>query len=122
MEHDQMMFVKEQYSQGASLSDGETTSSAKEENPLCCSCQSSVKTDLFPSLDGMICKDCVAAQVLHQIRLNQFPIQIPVVTSGDNSPLDLLHAILPVPLISTLIRVRITTVFVCLCVKNAKFL
>ncbi|RCN41728.1 hypothetical protein ANCCAN_12333 [Ancylostoma caninum] len=104
VEHDQMMFIKEQYSRGASFPDSETISSVKEENPLCCSCQSSVKTDLFPSLDGMICKDCVAAQVLHQIRLNHFPIQIPVVTFGDNSPLDLLHAILPVPLISTLVR------------------
>ncbi|KAL6744503.1 hypothetical protein Aduo_017430 [Ancylostoma duodenale] len=105
VEHDQMMFVKEQYNSAASnFSDNESTSAEKEENLLCCSCQSSLKTDLFPSLDGMICKDCVASQVLHQIRLNQFPIQIPVVASADNSPLDLLYAILPVPLMSTLVR------------------
>ncbi|EYC43923.1 hypothetical protein Y032_0477g2182 [Ancylostoma ceylanicum] len=104
VEHDQMMFVKEQYSHGTSNLPNNENTSEKEENPLCCSCQSSLKTDLFPSQDGMICKDCVASQVLHQVRLNQLPIRIPVVTSADNSPFDLLYAILPVPLISTLVK------------------
>ncbi|KAK6758156.1 hypothetical protein RB195_015776 [Necator americanus] len=74
------------------------------ESPLCRTCHSSLKTDLFQSVDGVMCKDCIASEVLHQLRLKQFPVRISLVTAADCSPLDLLYAILPVPVMSSLIK------------------
>ncbi|KHJ79842.1 IBR domain protein [Oesophagostomum dentatum] len=76
----------------------------KSQSKLCCSCSSSLETDLFSSENGLICKNCAASIVLHQLRLKQFPIRIPLKTSAPICPLDLLYAVLPVPVMSTLIR------------------
>ncbi|CAJ0603112.1 unnamed protein product [Cylicocyclus nassatus] len=72
----------------------------------CTSCQSTQKDDLFPNKLGPICRDCLVSRMLHQLRLKQFPIQIPVVTVEDRSPLELLYAVLPARVMSTFLEAR----------------
>ncbi|KAK6758154.1 hypothetical protein RB195_015775 [Necator americanus] len=104
-EHDQYVFVKEHgYYEATDSYFNNDTSREKSESCLCRICRSSLKTDLFPSVDGVMCKDCITSEVLHQLRLKQFPIRIPLVTVPECSPMDLLYAILPVPVMSTLIK------------------
>ncbi|KHJ82534.1 hypothetical protein OESDEN_17772, partial [Oesophagostomum dentatum] len=101
-EYDQMVFVRNQYHSFTSEENAPTP--VDKGDGLCCCCRSVSKTDLFLSPNGMMCKDCIASNVLHQLRLSQFPIEIPLITPANCSPLDLLYAILPVPLISVLIK------------------
>ncbi|EYC24013.1 hypothetical protein Y032_0014g2270 [Ancylostoma ceylanicum] len=63
----------------------------------CSSCESNQKSDLFPWKNGLICRDCVAHSVVRQIRLNQFPVDVPLDTKPNFSVVDLLFAILPLP-------------------------
>ncbi|KHJ88562.1 hypothetical protein OESDEN_11644, partial [Oesophagostomum dentatum] len=54
-------------------------------------------------MDGMACRQCIASCIMHQLRLNRFPLEIPLL-SPNGRPLDLLHALLPVSLVSLIIE------------------
>ncbi|CAJ0604404.1 unnamed protein product [Cylicocyclus nassatus] len=72
-----------------------------EKADICHTCNSPYRTDLFAFNDGMICRECVTSNVLHQIRLNRFPLEIPL-DAAPSSPVDLLYAILPISVMSLL--------------------
>ncbi|EYC16464.1 hypothetical protein Y032_0033g2672 [Ancylostoma ceylanicum] len=76
----------------------------KENSTRCCCCHLTDKTGLFLSHDGMTCRECMASFITSQLRLNQFPLEIPVVTAPGTSPLELLYAILPLPVVSLLLK------------------
>ncbi|CAJ0596844.1 unnamed protein product [Cylicocyclus nassatus] len=54
--------------------------------------------------DGMICRECVAFTIIHEMRLNRLPFNIPFVADYKSSPLDLLYAVLPLPVMSLLVK------------------
>ncbi|RCN37780.1 hypothetical protein ANCCAN_16294 [Ancylostoma caninum] len=75
-----------------------------ENSTKCCRCRLTNKTDLFLTRDGMMCRECVASSITSQLRLNQFPLEIPIVTDPGISPLELLYGILPLPIVSLLLK------------------
>ncbi|EYC16477.1 hypothetical protein Y032_0033g2677 [Ancylostoma ceylanicum] len=102
-EQDQLDYLHQFYAQQSSDSKivvyGETENSTK-----CCCCRLTNKTDLFLSHDGMICRECVASFISSQLRINHLPLKIPIVTAPGTSPLELLYAILPLPVVSLLLK------------------
>ncbi|KAK6744899.1 hypothetical protein RB195_011549 [Necator americanus] len=72
---------------------------------LCCRCSSPYKPDLFTSTNGMMCRECVASFMIRQLRLNHSPVEIPLITSSESSPVDLLYAILPLPLMTLIVKI-----------------
>ncbi|CAJ0598781.1 unnamed protein product [Cylicocyclus nassatus] len=74
-----------------------------ETDPFCAHCKSSLFDDLFQTVNGLWCRECIASSLLHQLRLNQFPLEIPL-SAGKYSAIYLLPAILPMPVVSLIIR------------------
>ncbi|EYC16458.1 hypothetical protein Y032_0033g2671 [Ancylostoma ceylanicum] len=100
-EQDQINFLDQFYTQ--ERSDHEDGGGV--ENPTkCYSCRLTNKTDLFLSHNGMMCRECVASSISAQLRKKQFPVEIPVVAPPGTSPFELLYAILPMPVMSLLLR------------------
>ncbi|CAJ0596913.1 unnamed protein product [Cylicocyclus nassatus] len=95
---DELAYIEPHYSTAGPLRSEET-----KEALLCRQCESSLHDDLFQTMDGFWCRECIASFVIHQLRLNQFPLQIPIVSSKCSS-IYLLYAILPVPVISLIIK------------------
>ncbi|EYC37270.1 hypothetical protein Y032_0810g2459 [Ancylostoma ceylanicum] len=97
-EHDQLDFARFYYmSDGSELASRSTDS---RDRTVCSYCASPYKSDLFHSTEGMMCRQCLAFLVIRQLRLNHMPVEIPLITSSGTSPVDLLYAILPLPLMS----------------------
>ncbi|EYC39847.1 hypothetical protein Y032_0638g965 [Ancylostoma ceylanicum] len=97
-EHDQLDFLRSYYT-------GDDFEIVSIDNAKCSRCSSPYNSDLFPARDGMICRQCIAAVVIRQLRLNHLPIEIPVITSNETSPIDLLYAVLPLPVMSLFLKV-----------------
>ncbi|KAL6742975.1 hypothetical protein Aduo_016063 [Ancylostoma duodenale] len=96
--YDQLRFLNEQHESTRSFPiDDNLEQNAKDPPEGCCSCESTMKSDLFSWKNGLICKDCVAHSVVRQIRLSQFPVDVPLDTKSGFSVVDLLFAILPLP-------------------------
>ncbi|KAK6744901.1 hypothetical protein RB195_011550 [Necator americanus] len=105
LEHQKLAFFESHYSSG----DFEIVCKSEiiqfwEARDVCYRCNSPYNTDLFPTVDGSMCRQCVASYVIHQLRLNRFPLQIPLVPGSNNSSIDLLYAVLPAPVISLIIQ------------------
>ncbi|RCN37781.1 hypothetical protein ANCCAN_16295 [Ancylostoma caninum] len=102
-DREQLDYLHQFYAPKSSDSKSEARSEA--EIPVkCCCCRLTNKTDLFLSHDGMICRECIASLITSQLRLNQFPLEIPIVTASGISPLELLYAIVPLPVVSLLLK------------------
>ncbi|KHJ79718.1 hypothetical protein OESDEN_20627, partial [Oesophagostomum dentatum] len=102
---DQLEYLSEYYVQ--SSSEGPSSEDADEEAPTVCSvCRMPDKTDHFPTKDGVMCRECLASFMTRQLRMKCFPIEIPIVVPPKCSPIELLYAVLPLPVISLLIKVR----------------
>ncbi|RCN30416.1 hypothetical protein ANCCAN_23808 [Ancylostoma caninum] len=83
----------------------ESSDSRLEENSTkCYRCRLTNKTDLFLTHNGMMCRECVASFITSQLRLNRFPLEIPIVVDPGISPLELLYGILPLPIVSLLLK------------------
>ncbi|EYC16474.1 hypothetical protein Y032_0033g2676 [Ancylostoma ceylanicum] len=102
-ERDQLDYLHQFYA--PDISDSNLEACRDEKSYIkCCCCRLTNKTDLFPTHDGMMCRECVASFITSQLRLNQFPVEIPIVTAPGTSPLELLYAILPLPVVSLLLK------------------
>ncbi|EYC39862.1 hypothetical protein Y032_0638g973 [Ancylostoma ceylanicum] len=99
-EHDQIAFIEPHYT----FEDFDIASSVEENLAICCRCTSNFKIDLFLTLYGTMCRQCIASYVVHQLRLSRFPLQIPLVSATGNSSIDLLYAILPRSVVSLIIK------------------
>ncbi|KAK6017023.1 hypothetical protein OSTOST_17489, partial [Ostertagia ostertagi] len=66
---------------------------------------SSIRSDLFQTADGLACRECLASDLVHQLRLNRTPVHIPLTPTGNLPSVDLLYAVLPAPLISEVTKV-----------------
>ncbi|KAK5971062.1 hypothetical protein GCK32_011499, partial [Trichostrongylus colubriformis] len=97
-EYDRLQFLRDL------MNDVDGTNDEPEYIPSVRCCCSSSKCELFETKDGMSCKDCITSYVVHQLRLNRAPVDIPLVSTEDLSSIDLLYAILPAPLISVLLK------------------
>ncbi|KAK6744906.1 hypothetical protein RB195_011555 [Necator americanus] len=109
LEHQKLAFFESHYSSG----DFEIVCKSEiiqfwEARDVCYRCNSPYNTDLFPTVDGSMCRQCVASYVIHQLRLNRFPLQIPLLPSSNNSSIDLLYAVLPASVISLIIQMSFT--------------
>ncbi|KAK6745203.1 hypothetical protein RB195_011739 [Necator americanus] len=99
-ERDQLEFVRPFYSQ-----DGVEFDKSVENGAKCSNCNSSNADDLFMSTDGMMCRQCVAAFMIRQLRLNHAPpLCIPLSGSTQSSSIDLLYAVLPLPVMSLIVK------------------
>ncbi|KAL6726074.1 hypothetical protein Aduo_008084 [Ancylostoma duodenale] len=94
-EHDQLDFMRFYY-----MGDDSKPLPELADETLCSICRCPYEPDLFLSTEGMMCRQCVASLVIRQLRLNHIPIEIPLITPCEVSPVDLLYAILPLPLMS----------------------
>ncbi|KHJ77772.1 hypothetical protein OESDEN_22608 [Oesophagostomum dentatum] len=105
-ELDKLKYIEPYYS----LNDYEVIFRTQEDPVICYQCKSTYHTDLFLTMDGMACRQCIASCIMHQLRLSLFPLEISLFSPNDR-PLDLLHALLPVSLVSLIIEVRVVTTF-----------
>ncbi|KHJ87766.1 hypothetical protein OESDEN_12451 [Oesophagostomum dentatum] len=110
-EHDQLNYIRQFYVRNGFEYISETVVGVFNlwctplNNPdSCCHCRSRSQTDLFLYTDGMRCRECVAAQLIRQIRLSQLPLEIPVVVPAEANAIDLLYAILPLPVMALLVK------------------
>ncbi|XGW05278.1 hypothetical protein V3C99_016004 [Haemonchus contortus] len=71
----------------------------------CSRCSSSTRSELFETRDGMTCRECIASDLIHQLRLNRAPIDIPLLPAENLSNFDLLYGVVPALLITELIKV-----------------
>ncbi|EYC39855.1 hypothetical protein Y032_0638g969 [Ancylostoma ceylanicum] len=99
-ERDQIAFIEPHYI----FDDFEIVCSVEEDPAICCRCISPYKTDLFLTLYGTMCRQCIASYVVRQLRLSRFPLQIPLVSATGSSSIDLLYAILPRSVVSLVIK------------------
>ncbi|CAJ0588104.1 unnamed protein product [Cylicocyclus nassatus] len=101
-EQEQLKYLNQFYNECCS---SQLDSFQASEDPLkCCCCRMSGLDDLFPSFEGMMCKDCVVSSITRQLRTNHYPIEIPITSGGEMSSIEFLYAILPMPVIRLLIR------------------
>ncbi|KHJ93398.1 hypothetical protein OESDEN_06695 [Oesophagostomum dentatum] len=101
---DQLAYLNEYY-----IKDGSEASTAEPSGEtsyptVCSTCRSPEKTDMFASTKGMMCRECVADFMMRQLRLRNFPLEIPVIVPSGASPLELLSAVLPMPVMHFLIK------------------
>ncbi|CAJ0599240.1 unnamed protein product [Cylicocyclus nassatus] len=76
-----------------------------DDSAKCCSvCHISSKKDLFVSVDGLICRDCVKSSIFRQLRFNNSFPDIPISAPPGSSPIDLLYAAIPAPVMSFLVK------------------
>ncbi|KAL6726079.1 hypothetical protein Aduo_008088 [Ancylostoma duodenale] len=99
-EHDMLAFIERHYK----IDDFEVFCGTEVETAVCCECNSLYNTDLFPTVYGTMCRQCVASYVVRQLRLSRFPLRIPLLSSSGSSPIDLLYAILPQSVVSLIIK------------------
>ncbi|KHJ91524.1 hypothetical protein OESDEN_08612, partial [Oesophagostomum dentatum] len=117
---DQLEYLNEYYVQSSSV--GPSSEGADEEAPTVCSvCRMPDKTDHFPTKDGVMCRECLASFMTRQLRMKSFPIEIPILVPPKCSPIELLYAVLPLPVTSLLIE-KSFAFFNCLDFPDLRFL
>uniref|UniRef100_A0A7I4YZ90 IBR domain containing protein n=1 Tax=Haemonchus contortus TaxID=6289 RepID=A0A7I4YZ90_HAECO len=99
-EYDRLQFLRD-VGNGA---DSRRTNEPEHIPSVRCCCSSWKRTELFETKDGMSCRDCITSHIVHQLRLNHVPVDISLPSTENLSSIDLLYAVLPVPLISVLIK------------------
>ncbi|WKY12199.1 hypothetical protein Q1695_003631 [Nippostrongylus brasiliensis] len=81
-----------------------TTAERVENSPSSCWRCSLHAKDMFESPEGMICRECVASEVVRQISFGRYPVEIPLSPTPTCSSIDLLFAVLPSSTISNLVE------------------
>ncbi|KAK6023206.1 hypothetical protein OSTOST_11070, partial [Ostertagia ostertagi] len=99
-EYDKLQFLKDVNSD----SDRRRDSEPELIPSVRCRCPSWKRTELFETRDGMSCRDCITSYLVHQLRLNRLPVDIPLISTKELSNIDLLYKVLPAPLISMLLK------------------
>ncbi|KAK6040096.1 hypothetical protein COOONC_22399, partial [Cooperia oncophora] len=65
------------------------------------------RPELFETRDGTSCRDCITSYIVHQLRLNRIPVNIPLTCNENLSNIDLLYTVVPAPLISMLLKMSL---------------
>ncbi|VDO47750.1 unnamed protein product [Haemonchus placei] len=99
-EYDRLQFLRDVGNEA----DSRRTNELENIPSVHCCCSSWKRTEFFETKDGMSCRDCITSHIVHQLRLNHVPVDISLPSIENLSSIDLLYAVLPVPLISVLIK------------------
>ncbi|KAK6051657.1 hypothetical protein COOONC_10840 [Cooperia oncophora] len=105
-EYDRLQFLREV----ERATDQRLRDESEHHPSVCCRCSPSKQLDLFATNAGMACRDCITSNLVHQLRLDRAPVDVPLKSTENVTSIDLLYAVLPAPLISELIKVSIHTI------------